>query len=137
MPEAHAALLLAGLVFHRMRRRRISIARRTATSAGALFVLAGLALAMSATRAAGDTELARPERLVVAGPYARSRNPMYVGWTLIYLGVSLLLASASHFVLLPALGAWVHRDVLQEEKRLDAHFGEGYRSYRRRVRRYI
>jgi protein-S-isoprenylcysteine O-methyltransferase Ste14 len=56
-------------------------------------VAAGLALIAWATWASTRTHLANPDRLVTTGPYARGRNPMYVGWTLAYVGVASMLVN--------------------------------------------
>jgi protein-S-isoprenylcysteine O-methyltransferase Ste14 len=100
-------------------------------------VLLGSALAAWAVKAAGPVDLAAPERLVVLGPYRRSRNPMYVAWTLVYLGLALVLGSAWPLALLPAVLLLTHLAVLREERRLAERFGLGFGRYRREVRRYL
>lgn len=47
-------------------------------------------------RSAGTFDLERPEILVDSGPYAITRNPMYVGWWLIQLGAGSLAGSSPH-----------------------------------------
>jgi protein-S-isoprenylcysteine O-methyltransferase Ste14 len=76
--------------------------------------------------------------LLERGPYAVSRNPMYVGLVLAYLGVALLLRSAWSLPLL-ALPLWVlQAKVIPFEERLLAQtFGQVYRDYQVRVRRWI
>lgn len=61
---------------------------------GCALLLAGTALAVGATRAAGDVDLSHPSRLVATGPYRVSRHPMYVAWSLAYLGLTLVAATA-------------------------------------------
>ena len=76
--------------------------------------------------------------LVTGGLYRYTRNPMYLGLTLILLGVWLLLGTAS--ALLPiAVFIWVIQEgfIRGEERFLDAIFGEQYRGYKSRVRRWI
>jgi protein-S-isoprenylcysteine O-methyltransferase Ste14 len=97
----------------------------------------GGALAVWATRSASTTDLENPDRVVTGGPYALSRHPRYVAWTVIYLGVALVVNAASLLILLPLLLLLVHRDALREEKRLEERFGSAYRAYRGRVRRYL
>jgi protein-S-isoprenylcysteine O-methyltransferase Ste14 len=75
---------------------------------------------------------------VTAGPYRYTRNPMYVGLTLILLGAWLLLGTAS--AMLPiAVFVWFiqERFIRGEERFLDQIFGEEYRGYKSRVRRWI
>jgi len=110
---------------------------RLARLLGGPFIIVGAVLAAWATRTAGRVDLVRPERLVTRGPYAASRHPMYVAWTLIYVGVALVLNTLWLLVLLPLLGLLVHREARREESRLEVAFGEAYRTYRRRVRRYL
>jgi len=62
---------------------------------------------------------------------------MYVGWTLLYIGVALISRNAWILASLPVVAGLVHRDVLREERTLKRAFGEGYVRYRKRVRRYL
>ena len=80
----------------------------------------------------------RSTKLVTAGPYRYTRNPMYVGLTLILIGVWLLLGTAS--AALPiGIFVWIiqSRFIRGEERFLDEIFGEQYRGYKSRVRRWI
>ena len=88
-------------------------------------------------RTASDVDLEQPATLISTGPYAISRNPMYVGWTLLYLGVALVARNAWMFALLPVVAWVIHRDVLREERKLKQTFGEEYLRYRKLVRRYL
>jgi protein-S-isoprenylcysteine O-methyltransferase Ste14 len=79
-----------------------------------------------------------PARLVTSGPFALSRNPMYVGLTLIYLGVALVLAKIWPLVLVVLPWAVMNWVVIPfEETRLRNIFGQTYVDYCRRVRRWI
>ncbi len=76
--------------------------------------------------------------LVVDGPYRFTRNPMYVGFTLIYAGVALLADSAWPFLLLPAVLLVMQRFVIRREERyLERKFGDAYRAYCASVRRWV
>ena len=76
--------------------------------------------------------------LVVSGPFRVSRNPLYVALTLMYIGLA-LLANALWVLLLaaPVLVLLHYGVVRREERYLEAKFGESYREYRSRVRRYM
>ena len=78
-------------------------------------------------------------RLVLdSGPFGLSRNPLYVGLTALYVGVSLLVPSFWALVLAPvgfALLWW--GAVRPEERYLSARFGAEYDDYRQRVRRWL
>jgi protein-S-isoprenylcysteine O-methyltransferase Ste14 len=76
--------------------------------------------------------------MVASGPYRFSRNPMYVGLTLLYVGLSLLTAMAWPLVMLPlALVALTALVIRREERYLEAAFGAEYAAYRARVRRWL
>jgi protein-S-isoprenylcysteine O-methyltransferase Ste14 len=102
---------------------------------GGPLLLAGLWLAVWSVRAAASVVLGRPDRLVRGGPYDLSRNPMYLAWTLAYLGVALLAGAA--WPLLPAVALATHVAVVREERLLERRFGDAYRRYRASVRRYL
>jgi protein-S-isoprenylcysteine O-methyltransferase Ste14 len=76
--------------------------------------------------------------LVETGPYRVSRNPMYTGMGITYLGLMLLLNWGWMLPLFPfVLFALYHLVIKKEEMHLTAIFGEEYRAYCRRVRRWI
>jgi protein-S-isoprenylcysteine O-methyltransferase Ste14 len=76
--------------------------------------------------------------LVEAGPYRFTRNPMYVGLTLAYVGLSIVLNLVWPIVVLPlVLAALVRFVVRREERHLTEKFGDAYADYRRRVRRWV
>jgi protein-S-isoprenylcysteine O-methyltransferase Ste14 len=76
--------------------------------------------------------------LVVDGIYGRTRNPLYLGTTLIYLGLSVAAGSLWAIGLLAPL-LWVINVgvVKREERYLERKFGDAYRAYKARVRRWI
>jgi protein-S-isoprenylcysteine O-methyltransferase Ste14 len=77
-------------------------------------------------------------QLVSWGPYRFSRNPMYVGLTLAYLGEAGLLMQIWPVILLPLVVAYVNWIVIPlEESKLREVFGEEYDRYRKRVRRWL
>ncbi len=76
--------------------------------------------------------------IVTTGLYALSRNPVYVGMAVGYLGLSLLSDRLMTLAGLPAALVIVHYGViLREEHYLAVKFGEAYRAYKRRVRRWV
>jgi len=79
-----------------------------------------------------------PTALVTEGPFRRTRNPAYVGLTLIYAGLSLLTGILWPVLLLPGVLLAVDRGVIQREERyLGKQFRSAYSEYRRRVRRWL
>jgi protein-S-isoprenylcysteine O-methyltransferase Ste14 len=76
--------------------------------------------------------------LVVDGPYRFTRNPMYLGFTLIYAGIALLANSSWPFVLLPGVLVVMQWFVIRREERyLERKFGDAYRAYCASVRRWV
>ena len=76
--------------------------------------------------------------LVTYGPYAVTRNPMYVGMVTITLGVALLVGAPLLFaapVLLFLLDNFVI--IPFEEAKMERQFGNEFRDYKARVRRWI
>ena len=76
--------------------------------------------------------------LVVEGPYKFTRNPMYLGFAITYLGLALGLDSPLALALLvPCLLVMQWGVIGREERYLEARFGEPYRDYKRSVRRWL
>jgi protein-S-isoprenylcysteine O-methyltransferase Ste14 len=77
-------------------------------------------------------------KFVTWGPYSVSRNPMYVGLALAYLGEAGMLRQAWPAVLLPLILSYVNWVVIPvEEAKLQEAFGELFDGYRARVRRWL
>ena len=77
-------------------------------------------------------------QLVASGIYRRTRNPMYLGMTLGYAGLALVLNSVPALVLLPLVLAIIQTQVIaREEAYLERAFGDRYVDYKSRVRRWI
>jgi protein-S-isoprenylcysteine O-methyltransferase Ste14 len=76
--------------------------------------------------------------LITDGPFGFSRNPMYLGITAALLGIAVFLGSLMA-VLYPALFFVLFQFVVipMEEKRMEEAFGEEYRDYKRKVRRWL
>lgn len=76
--------------------------------------------------------------LVTSGPYRFSRNPLYLGGNVfMFLGASLLLGTVGGIVLtilhLPLIDWMIRR----EERQLEEKFGDEFRNYKKRVRRWL
>jgi len=94
---------------------------------------------MTFRRAGTSLNPAKPTtRVVVHGPYRFTRNPMYVGWVIVYLGCVLLTNTVWPLVSLPVVLVLISRAVIAKEERyLAAKFGDAYRAYKARVRRWL
>ena len=76
--------------------------------------------------------------IVTYGPFRYSRNPIYLGFTLFYLGLALWRRSLPTLVLLPAVILLLRRGVIRrEEAYLTRRFGPLYTDYQARVRRWL
>ena len=137
IPEVHLVLIVAGVILNAYWPLSIGWDGRLATGIGAALIAVSVLLVVWATVAAGRVKLADPDRLITTGPYGMSRHPMYVAWTILYLGMLLILDSGWLLMFLPALAVWVNWESSREEKRLVEAFGPAYAEYRRRVRRYL
>ena len=78
-----------------------------------------------------------PDRVLTTGPYAFSRNPMYLGHIIFMLGLSLSTGSKLAWAILLANLPWFQSRVLYDEQRLREKFGAEYKAYCRRVRRWL
>lgn len=119
------------------------LAAMPARIAGAVCVAAGLGIAWwgeQAMHRAGTN--VRPDlpstALVSDGPFRYTRNPLYVGLTLLYAGAALLIPSTWPLILLvPVLLVMRWGVIAREERYLEGKFGEPYRTYLGRVRRWL
>lgn len=78
-----------------------------------------------------------PHHLVTGGPYAWTRNPMYLGHAIFLVGLALTLRSELAALIALASAVFFHVRVKKDEKRLREHFGEPYAEYCGRVRRWV
>jgi protein-S-isoprenylcysteine O-methyltransferase Ste14 len=76
--------------------------------------------------------------LLVSGPFRWTRNPLYLALTTFFVWVGVMLDSAWMLCLTPVLVLLLERLVIvREEARLQSQFGDEYRAYTRRVRRWL
>ncbi len=118
-------------------------AAQVSTIAGAILFAAGAVIAgwgLVLFRKAKTTTVPGKSsaQLVTSGPYRFTRNPMYVGLTLAYLGEAGLLRQIWPAILLPLTLAYVNWTVIPvEEAKLKEVFPGAYQQYCSRVRRWI
>lgn len=76
--------------------------------------------------------------LVKNGVFGRTRNPMYLGMAMIVFGIALAMGSLTPMFVAVALPIVLDRVfIVHEERMLEKTFGEEFRAYRRRVRRWM
>lgn len=112
-------------------------------AAGAVLVVAGLGMGIWGSNLFQKARTTikpfeRSTTLVTGGPFRVSRNPMYLGMAAVLAGIALLLGSATPFLVVPAF-VWLldRRFIRREETDLETAFGQAYRTYKARVRRWI
>lgn len=136
IPEAHVAAIVAGAATHALVPIRLPIGGPAPWMAAAL-VAGGVGLAAWAVASAGDADVERDSELVTDGPYAVTRNPMYLGWSAGVLGLALASRSAWMLVAWALAVRALDREIDAEEARLSSRFGGEYATYRARVPRYL
>lgn len=75
--------------------------------------------------------------LVTSGIYKYSRNPAFLGFDFMYIGVLLMYFNPLTIVFSLFAIVMLHLQILQEEKYLAATFGEEYTAYKKQVFRYL
>jgi protein-S-isoprenylcysteine O-methyltransferase Ste14 len=110
---------------------------------GGILIICGAVLSGSAIlKFKGVGTTVRPDRaastLVVVGPYRITRNPMYLGLALVYLGIALADQSVWALILLPVVLNIIQRRAIEpEEAFLERRFGTSYIRYKEKVGRWI
>ena len=110
---------------------------------GSLFIILGLLMAkkVSIRFNEADTEIhtfKRPRRLVTDGLFRYTRNPIYLAFVIALVGVNIVLGSVLPisgvilFILIANM--WY---IPYEEKVMEQQFGEAYKRYKNKVRRWL
>jgi protein-S-isoprenylcysteine O-methyltransferase Ste14 len=110
---------------------------------GGLLIVVGLAVGTAGirnfSRAATPVPTYEPVRaLVTTGIHGRTRNPIYLGLFLLYGGIAITARSPWTLLLALPLAVTIRYGVVgREEAYLERLFGDAYRDYKRRVRRWL
>ena len=110
---------------------------------GAVPIAAGIALAVAGNvrfHLAGTTikPFEVSSTLVTGWPFSMSRNPMYLGMVLVLTGIWMAQGTLTPVAVIPVFAAWITAGFIQiEERMMEETFGDSYREFRRRVRRWI
>jgi len=113
------------------------------TPAGTIVTVLAIALFVSAVRTlrAAGTPIPgnRPTTTIVrTGPYRFSRNPIYLAFSLVQLGLSLWVNSLVLLItLIPAVALMWLVVIPREERYLEARFPSEYSPYKASVRRWL
>jgi protein-S-isoprenylcysteine O-methyltransferase Ste14 len=107
----------------------------TLTVIGVILIISGILLRLLAFREIRNTH--RIEQLVTSGIYSVTRNPIYLAFSIIILGIAFLSPSILSFI-------WVLVSILimlwvakQEEADLEKAFGDAYLKYKREVPAFL
>jgi protein-S-isoprenylcysteine O-methyltransferase Ste14 len=131
-----------GLVLHLLWPVRLVLAS-VSTPVGAIVTAVAIAVFVSAVRtlrAAGTPVPGnRPTtRIVGTGPFRFSRNPIYLAFSLVQLGLSLWVNSLALLITLVPAAALMWLVVIPgEERYLEARFSSEYSPYKASVRRWL
>jgi protein-S-isoprenylcysteine O-methyltransferase Ste14 len=141
-PRIYLTAIALGVLGHALLPVHI-LPRIAGVPIGALLVLAAVALYVSAVRSftAAGTPVPgnQPATAIVrAGPYRFTRNPIYLAFTLLHLGIALLANSLTLLItLIPAVGLMSLVVIPREEHYLGMRFPAEYGSYKASVRRWL
>ncbi len=102
-------------------------------------VVPGLLALRKMRRAGTNVNPTQPTTtLIVEGPYRFTRNPIYLGITLLYTGIAILANTLWPILLLPGVLFVMTRGVIErEEAYLEQKFGPQYLAYKAKVRRWL
>jgi protein-S-isoprenylcysteine O-methyltransferase Ste14 len=141
-PLLFAAAIATGVVLHLA--WPLSFTSRAALwPIGATVAAAGVALFVAAIRefAAAGTPVPGNQPttgIVRSGPYRFSRNPIYVAFALIHLGIAVAVGSWWLLLTLAVSVSVIAMSVVpREERYLEARFGSTYSAYKSSVRRWL
>jgi len=138
-------IYLAGLVLGLGLQRRLGSSRGRRSAAapvGGALLVAGVGLAAlfltTFGRAGTPVDPRKPATaLVTTGPYRFTRNPGYLALALIFAGIAVLTGGWALVMLVPTLLVIDRGVIAREERYLEGRFGDEYRGYRGRVRRWL
>jgi protein-S-isoprenylcysteine O-methyltransferase Ste14 len=142
-----AALLLGFALDHLLRLpfpiSRISMVHWISAIIAGSLILIGVAVFASGvggfSRAATPLPTNQPARaLVTTGIYRWTRNPIYLAFFLVYVSIGIVVRSPWILILTLPLAITIHYGVVaREEAYLERRFGDAYRNYKARVRRWV
>jgi protein-S-isoprenylcysteine O-methyltransferase Ste14 len=142
-PLIFVGTLLLGLALDRLMPWSLEFTWIGRYVGGGLLIAAGLLIGLSAMglfrKVGTDVKPWKTTSTIVAdGVYRFTRNPMYLGMAMLYSGFAFALSSLGAFFILPILILIIRTQVIaREERYLESKFGDEYRTYKARVRRWI
>jgi len=142
LPLIYLSAIIAGLILNYFTPTAflpVSVSRTVGILSVALAVFILVSAFRAFNRAKTNLEPWKPTTAIVSdGVFRFSRNPIYLAFTLFYLGAVFLFNSLWLLALLvPVLFVMRYSVIAREESYLENKFGAEYSDYKRRVRRWI
>jgi protein-S-isoprenylcysteine O-methyltransferase Ste14 len=121
---------------------RVFFASLPARILGAALVTTGITLFLAALASFGPSwrigiDKRKPGALVTGGAFGISRNPVFFGMDLYFIGTFLIHPTWAFLAFGAIFAVGVHFHILEEERFLTEKYGDAYREYRGRVSRYL
>ena len=141
-PLIYAGALALGLVANKVYPMAF-LPRAVSRVLGLPLIVGGLAIGLLSfremRRAETNVDPYKPASAIVTEePYRFTRNPLYVGMTLVYSGITALFNAFPAAILFPLALAVMRGGVIEREERyLERKFGDEYLAYKARVRRWL
>jgi protein-S-isoprenylcysteine O-methyltransferase Ste14 len=141
-PLIYAGALALGVVANKLYPMAF-LPRAVSRVLGLPLIFGGLAIGLlgfrEMRRAETNVDPYKPATAIVTeGPYRFTRNPLYIGMTLVYSGITALFNAFPAAMLLPLALAVMRGGVIEREERyLERKFGDEYLAYKARVRRWL
>jgi protein-S-isoprenylcysteine O-methyltransferase Ste14 len=141
-PLIYAGALALGLVANKLYPMAF-LPRAVSRVLGLPLIFGGLTIGLlgfrEMRRAETNVDPYKPATAIVTeGPYRFTRNPLYIGMTLVYSGIIALFNAFPAAMLLPLALAVMRGGVIEREERyLERKFGDEYLAYKARVRRWL
>jgi protein-S-isoprenylcysteine O-methyltransferase Ste14 len=141
-PLIYAGALALGLVANKLYPMAF-LPRAVSRVLGLPLIVGGLAIGLLSfremRRAETNVDPYKPATAIVTEePYRFTRNPLYVGMTLVYSGITALFNAFPAAILFPLALAVMRGGVIEREERyLEGKFGDEYLAYKARVRRWL
>lgn len=143
-PLFYAAIFLISILLQRYIPIKGSFSHGSATMIpGVILIIAGQLFSIPALRQFLQTKntlipFKSATSLQTGGVYSVSRNPMYTGLLLTYIGLAFIFGNFWTVILIPVLMAIIiYAVILPEERYLSRAFGDQYETYKKTVRRWI
>lgn len=141
-PLIYAAGLLISFFLQRRFPTKFRLPKGTSVVSVGLLILSfllGFSAFLSLRQARTTVFPHKPTTTIVStGPFRYTRNPIYLSFNLLYIGIALLTNLLWAFALLPLVLLFINWGVIaREERYLTNKFGEAYKQYLARVRRWL